>query len=263
MNSIKKKSPWKGCLTYLTLTVPAYFFTSWQVATSIAVLITALMIMYGGIEHEIKKIRKLKNTPRTVISAAPSFGYVKLKAKIKPSIPNIMTYLSHEPAGYRWLSIQYMDTQEKREADATIRYESDWISLYDEETNLKTFEISDGTGSCLVGLHHTHYYINYKKKELTPVQLLEFVKKESLQNVPLERIKKDKKFQVVERWIKKDQPITIYGTMNKLSLGHPPPDLIKAAGKALKYGADDDTRKRDPQRLLTKEDWQTLIDQAK
>ncbi len=221
------------------------------------------MIMYGGIEHEIKKIRKLKNTRRTVISAAPSFGYINLKAKIKPSIPNIKTYLTHEPADYRWLSIQYMDTQEKREADGTIRYESDWISFYDEETNLKTLEISDGTGSCLVGLHHAHYYINYKKKELTPVELLAFVKKEGLQNMPLERIKKDQKFQVVERWIKKDQSITIYGTMNKLSLGDPPSDLIKAAGKALKYGPDDDTRKRDRQRILDENDWKKLIDQAK
>lgn len=263
MKNTDKKSPWLGCLFYLALVAPAYFLTSWQVATSIAVLITALMMMFGGIVHEIKKMKKLKNTPRTVISNTPKYGYVKLLAKVKTKSPELKTYLTNEPTDYRWISIQQAYTNEKREADGSSRYESGWTSIYDDETNLKTLEIYDGTGSCLVGLHNAHYYINYKTKDLTARELLQFIKEKNLLGIPVERIKEDQKFKLVERWIKKDQTITFYGTMNKLSLEEIPNDIIKAADKALKYGPDDDTRKRDRKRILSEADWQTLINDAK
>ena len=51
--------------------------------------------------------------------------------------------------------------------------------------------------------------------------------------------------------------------MNKLSPEEVPHDLIKEAKRALKYGADDDTRKRDRDRLLHEQDWQTLLNIAK
>ncbi len=68
---------------------------------------------------------------------------------------------------------------------------------------------------------------------------------------------------VEERCVAKDQPITFYGTMNKLSLDRIPTDLIAAAKKALKYGPDDDTRKRDRKRVLNENDWSDLMIQAK
>lgn len=258
-----KKSPLFGCLLYLILTGPAYLLTRWEIATSIAVVITALMIMYGGIVHEIKKMRKLKNTRRTVIRNAPKNGYVKLRARVKPALPKVTTYLTSEPADYRWLSIQYSYTNEKRNADNTVRHESGWASFYDHETHLKSFEIIDGTGSCYVGLHHAHYYVNHKEKEFTAFELLKFIKERDLGEIPLEQISKDQKLKVVERWIKKDQLITLYGTMNKLPLDKVPHDLINAASKALKYGADDDTRKRDRERVLDEKDWKKLMTKAK
>ncbi len=262
MKKGKKKSPWIGCLFYLLLVGPAFLLTRWEVATSIAVLITALMIMYGGIEHEIKKMRKLKRTVRTVISNAPAFGYIKLIAKVKPSVTNVTTYLSDKPAAYRWISLQYAYTNEKREADGSSRYESGWSSFFDEETDVKSLEIYDGTGSCLVGLHHAHYYINTNEKAVTSVELLHLIKDKKLNQVPLDKITEDQKFKVVERWIEPEQAITFYGTMNKLPLDQVPVDIIKAADKALKYGPDDDTRKRDRKRLLHEEDWQKLQEQA-
>ncbi len=259
----QRKSPWIGCLFYLILITPAYFFTSWQVATSTAVLITVLMILFGGIDNEIKKMRKLKNTPRTVISNAPKHGYIKLLARVKPKIAGLKTFLTNEAADYRWISFQYAYTNEKRDADGSSRYESGWSSFYDDETNLKTLEIFDGTSSCFVSLHNAHYYINKKEKQLTARELLHLIKEKGFQNVPLDSIKEDQKLKVVERWIKKDQPITFYGTMNKLPLDHIPNDIIKAADKALKYGPDDDTRKRDRERILNQEDWKTLMHRAK
>ncbi len=174
MKHIKEKLPWMGCLLYLALICPAFLFIRWEIATSIAVLITALMFMYGGIEHEIKKMRKLKNTVRTVISNTPKFGYVKIVGKVKPIETDLTTLLTNEQADYRWVSFQYAYTNEKREADGTSRYESGWSSFYDDETNLKILEIYDGTGSAYVGLHNAHYYINIKEKEFTARELLNF-----------------------------------------------------------------------------------------
>jgi len=258
-----KKNPLWGCLFYVTLVSPAFFLTRWEVAASIAVLITVLMIMYGGIVHEIKKMRKLRDTPRSVISNTPGFGYVKLVAKVKPPDLEVVTLFSSRPAAYRWISFQHAYTNEKRDADGSTRYESGWSSFYDDETDLKALQIYDATGSCYLGLHHAHYYINYQEKEFTAFELLQFIKEKNLIGIPIDKITEDQKLKVVERWIEKDQPITFYGTMNKLSLDHVPHDIIKAADKALKYGADDDTRKRDPERKLDEADWKDLIIKAK
>ena len=203
MKKAAKKSPWIGCLLYIALIGPAYVLTSWQVATSIAVLITALMMMIGGIQHEIKKMKKLKSTPRSAISNTPPHGYVKLVAKIKPALENLNSYITNEPVDYRWISLQRAYTIHKSEADGGSRSESGWSSFYDDETNLKTLEIYDGTGSCLVGLHHAHYHINQKVQHMNAVQLLKFIKAKGLKNVPLEDIEENQKMKVVERWVRK------------------------------------------------------------
>jgi hypothetical protein len=222
------------------------------------------MFLYGGVVHEIKKMRKLKSTTRSVINNTPKFGYVKLIAKVKPEkTDGINTILTNQRADYRWVSFQYAYTNTKTDADGSSKTESGWHSFYDEETNLKTLQIYDGTGSCLVGLHHAHYYINYKERNFTARELLSLIKEKELAGVPLDDIKEDLQLKVVERWIAKDQPITFYGTMNKLELDQVPQDIIAAADKALKYGADDDTRKRDRYRILKAEDWKALMDQAR
>ena len=60
-----------------------------------------------------------------------------------------------------------------------------------------------------------------------------------------------------------DQPITFYGTMNKLPLDKVPHDIIKESKRARKYGPDDDTSSTDRKRLLKEHEWKKLMEQAK
>ena len=258
-----KKSPWLGCLFYLLLVGPAFFFTSWQVATSIAVLVTALMFMYGAITREFKKMKKLKNTQRRVISNTPKYGYVKLVAKIKAAANSATTYFTKEAADFHWISFQYAYTVNTGNADGSSSTRTDWHTFYEKTTAMKTFEIYDSTGSCSVGLHNAHWYVNEKSKQMKARELLQFIQTHNISDVPLEEIEETKRIRIIERWVSKDQLINFYGTMNKLPLDEAPFELIEKAQKARKYGPDDDTRKTDRKRLLDETDWLDLIAKAK
>lgn len=265
MKKVDKKSPWLGCLFYLALVSLAYFLTAWQVATSIAVLITAWMFLYGGIVHEIKKMRKLKNTPRMLISQTPPHGYVKLLAKVKPekNSPLVKTYFTQEPADYHWISFQYANTAEESNAEGGTSSRTEWYTFYERTTHRKTIQIDDGTGTCYVALQNASWYVNRKVKQPKAREFLLFIQKHGIEDVPLDGIKKDQRFKIVERWIRKDQAFTLYGTMNKLALDQLPQDIIKNAKRVPKYGSENDTRSSDSSMILNENDWKSLINVAK
>ncbi len=108
-----------------------------------------------------------------------------------------------------------------------------------------------------------HFHVKEQSKTYKTEELKILLEQKDFLNVPFEKVADQEKIKVIERWVPKEHSLTFYGTFNRLSVEYIPEDLIKAAEKSRKLGANNDAMARDRKRIMKSEDWGQLIANAK
>ncbi|MEM8895817.1 MAG: hypothetical protein AAGC88_14645, partial [Bacteroidota bacterium] len=102
-----------------------------------------------------------------------------------------------------------------------------------------------------------------KTKTYSAIELLEALREKEIYDMPVDKLKEEQNIKVTEQWVPEGQSVTCYGVFNRLSVDSLPTEIIEGAEKNKMSGSSEAVRERDRERMLTKEDWQKLIDQAR
>ncbi|MEM8894166.1 MAG: hypothetical protein AAGC88_06290, partial [Bacteroidota bacterium] len=148
-----------GCAAIIAGIIPWYFIAPWQVASILAVTTSFVLLFAGAIIGEFMKAPLQKHTRTSNIGQAQHKEYTKLVANIQDPVKS-KTWFTGETADYRWLSFQKPYKVETTDTDETVTHRSGWNLFYDNESNLKTMEVTDATGSCLVAMHNIQFMLN-------------------------------------------------------------------------------------------------------
>ncbi|MEM8894167.1 MAG: hypothetical protein AAGC88_06295 [Bacteroidota bacterium] len=245
----KKQSP-VGCLIFLAISIVTFVFLPWQVALGATVVLFFLILIINAIVVEFRKISQRNDTQKSLISQASS-GFTELHAKVKPKNESLKTWLTGEPADYRWVSFKKF----YRPKNSTNTGRGDWVSFHDEESENKALTISDGSAECKALMHMVDLRVKMKTKKMKPVELLQALKTNPIEDFDVNKLDKDRIVLVEEKWIPKDEYMFFYGDMYSFD-EQPPKSLIEGIEKSWRGG-----NYRDKQRKLSEQDWEALVDE--
>jgi len=240
--SDKKKTGAIGCLVFLLIVVPPYFYFPTGLAIGFTVVCSVLGFIIPEMTREIGKIKQRKATNKSTIAAAQE-GFVEIVAKVK-GIENVSTWLEGEKADFTLLKLlKWVRNSRKKN---TI------VSFYEHRSSPKKLLVTDGSADAWVSLHETTMHLTKKKKQFKKDELLKLLEKHPLPNFNLDELKDKNTFWVEEHYITKGEYVNFYGIMHKLNTANTPAYILKYK---------DNRHARHTQNLaLDESDWQEMID---
>lgn len=238
----KKKTGAIGCLVFLLIVVPPYFFFPVGVAVGFTIICGCMGLIIPEMNREIKKVTQRKLTNKSTIAAAQE-GFVELVAKIK-GIENISTWLEGIAADF--VKIRLLKWVKNSRNKNSI------VSFYEHRTSLKKLQITDGSADAWLSLHETTMHLKKKKKRLKKSDLLKLLEKYPLPNFNLDELKDKNTFWVEEHYIPKGQYAYCYGIMNKLNTSDTPHHILKHK--------ENRHARHSKEFALNETDWQEMVD---
>lgn len=170
----KKSSP-VGCLIYLLIVAPPFFFFPIGVAIGFTAVITVISLVTAEIHREVKKLKQRKVTNKSTISAARN-GFVEVVAKIKNNEP-ISSWLDKEAIAYSEVSVAKMFRRTDRKSEKQV--------FYSHRSHVRKMKISDGSAECWVSLHHVTMHLNPKRRRIKKQELLTLLAERPLPDFPI------------------------------------------------------------------------------
>lgn len=241
----KNSSSPLGCLVFLIIIIPPYFFMPWKAALGFSIVSILLGFIIPEIIREIRKMKQRKVTNKSTIAAARP-GFVELVAKVANAAPK-QSFLEEIPVDFHQLHIGTNVRRENRR--------SEYVSIYEYRSSPRILPITDGSGEAWVSLHHVDIHLKSKTKRLKKDTLLQFLEEKSLPDFPLKALEKSNLFHLTEFYLPKNEYAYFYGIMNVLPTRSNPDEIL---------AYQDDRRDRfNNQYALTNEDWEHIKAKSK
>ncbi len=206
----------------------------------IFVLVSAFSIISEGKEVFHRLTRGVAN-----LSQATE-GRIEIKGQVSNIADSVVTWIAKEKAWIKRIHFSYTITKNYSAKDGETRTISETIDLYRTGFEHDKLLVNDGTGECWVLLQNSDYNIHQISKVYKAGELAQLLEDTPIQDFPTEELEKIKRVSVTEEWIPVDQPVHIYGYLQKVKLGDRPKhhqqgiDLLKNTGLGSLAGFTED-----------------------